>query len=86
MSWYTPTCNVSEDLYQLVVFKLYVLIYELVDVKVYVSYENIHFDVYEFVSMKIYFLYENIQFDVYEFVSMKIYFLANIQFLAYQLD
>ena len=43
-------------MYQLVVFNLYVLIYELVDVKVYVSYENIQFDVYEFVSMKQYFL------------------------------
>ena len=43
-------------MYQLVVFNLYVLIYELVDVKVYVSYKNIQFDVYEFVSMKLYFL------------------------------
>ena len=43
-------------MYQLVVFKLYFLMYELVDVKVYVSYKNIQFDVYEFVSMKLYFL------------------------------
>ncbi len=43
-------------MYQSVVFNLYVLIYELVDVKVYVSYKNIQFDVYEFVSMKLYFL------------------------------
>jgi hypothetical protein len=43
-------------MYQLVVFNWYDLIYELVDVKVYVSYENIQFDVYEFVSMKQYFL------------------------------
>jgi hypothetical protein len=43
-------------MYQLVVFNWYDLIYELVDVKVYVSYENIQFDAYEFVSMKIYFL------------------------------
>ena len=53
---YTPTCNLSKDMYQLVVFNWYDLIYELVDVKVYVSYENIQFDVYEFVSMKQYFL------------------------------
>ena len=39
-------------MYQLVVFNLYFFMYELVDVKVYVSYENIQFDVYEFVSMK----------------------------------
>ena len=43
-------------MYQLVVFNLYFFMYELVDVKVYLSYENIQFDVYEFVSMKQYFL------------------------------
>ena len=55
----------DKDMYQLVVFNWYDLIYELVDVKVYVSYENIQFDVYEFVSMKQYFL-AWIQFIAYQ--------------------
>ena len=36
--------------------QLVCLLYELVDVKLYVLYKNIQFDTYELVSMKMYFL------------------------------